>query len=317
MLSEGHIVVFGGGTGLSVLLQGLKKHTSSLTAVVTVTDDGGSSGRLRDELGVLPPGDIRNCLVALADRESLMEELFQYRFPQGDQDIGHCLGNLLLVAMSDITGDFVSGIQAISKVLAVSGQVLPATLDNVNLGAVMKDGSFLYGETAIRASRKGIERLFLVPSVCHPLDATLAAVAEADAIIIGPGSLYSSVIPNLLVDKIPEAIAASKACKIYVANIMTEAGETDAFSAADHVREIEKYLGQHVLDYVLVNESCLDEKRQELYQQEEAQPVLEDHEALESLDIRIVRGDLLAAGGQAWHDPDKLAQLIMDVWRPF
>ena len=222
--SEPRIVVIGGGTGLSVMLKGLKKYTSNLTAVVTVTDDGGSSGRLRSELGVLPPGDIRNCLVALAETETLMDKVFQHRFNAGDGLQGHNLGNLLLVALTDIAGDFVSAIREVSKVLKVRGQVLPATLEYVTLGATMRDGTTVIGETSIRRHDQKIERVFLVPEQCMPVPETLEAIWQADAIILGPGSLYTSIIPNLLVHGVVSAIEQSNAVTCYVSNIMTEKG---------------------------------------------------------------------------------------------
>jgi uncharacterized cofD-like protein len=247
---EYRIVVIGGGTGLSVLLKGLKKYTSRLTAIVTVTDDGGSSGRLRAEMGVLPPGDIRNCLVALAETETLMDKVFQHRFQAGNGLQGHTLGNLLLVAMSEIAGGFISAIQEVSKVLAVRGVVLPATLEPVVLAATMENGSTVVGETRIREHEGKIERISLVPDQCLPVPETLKAIQEADAIILGPGSLYTSIIPNLLVKGVAESLTEAKAPLIYVSNIMTEKGETDGFTAADHLQAIKRHLNQQLIDYV-------------------------------------------------------------------
>ncbi|MDH7497650.1 MAG: YvcK family protein, partial [Syntrophomonadaceae bacterium] len=229
------LVAIGGGTGLAVLLRGLKRYTRNLTAVVTVSDDGGSSGRLRGELGVLPPGDIRNCLVAMAETETLMDRVFQHRFQAGDGLKGHSLGNLLLVAMEEITGDLVSAIKEVSKVLAVRGRVLPATLQQVVLAAELRNGVLMTGETAIRQAEEGIHRVFLLPPDCRPLDETLEAIAAAEAVILGPGSLYTSLIPNLLVRGVAEALRCSPAPKIYVANIMTEKGETDGHTLSDHL----------------------------------------------------------------------------------
>ena len=258
--NEPAIVVIGGGTGLSVLLKGLKRYTSRLTAMVTVSDDGGSSGRLRSELGVLPPGDIRSCLVALAETETLMDKVFQHRFLQGGSLQGHNLGNLLLVAMTEITGDFISAIREVSKVLAVRGKVLPATLEPVTLGGMMADGNRVLGETAIRDYPASIKEVFLMPE-CGPLPETLQAIHEADAIIIGPGSLYTSIIPNLLVKGVIEAIASSPAPKFYISNIMTEQGETDSFTAADHLKVIQKHSGKQIIDYAIVNCGKIDEER--------------------------------------------------------
>ncbi len=310
---EPRIVVIGGGTGLSVMLKGLKKHTSHLTAVVTVTDDGGSSGRLRSQLGVLPPGDIRNCLVALAETESLMDKVFQHRFSAGDGLQGHSLGNLLLVALTDITGDFVSAIREVSQVLKVRGQVLPATLEYVNLAARMKDGSIVTGETSIRRHDQKIERVFLIPEKCLPAPETLEAIREADAIILGPGSLYTSIIPNLLVHGVVSAIEESRAVTCYVSNIMTEKGETDDYSAADHLRVILEHLGKQIIDYVIVNSGSIDEKRLKRYREEKAVPVRISSEEILSMGMRLVEEDLVSDTDVAWHEPNKLARVIVDI----
>lgn len=311
-LHEPRLVVIGGGTGLSVLLKGLKKYTSQITAVVTVSDDGGSSGRLRAELGVLPPGDIRNCLVALAETETLMDRVIQHRFQQGGSLQGHNLGNLLLVALTEITGDFVSAIREVSRVLAVRGQVLPATLEHVVLGAVMQDGETIFGETSIRNYGQPIERLFLTP-YCQPIPETLEAIREADAVIIGPGSLFTSIIPNLLVEGVVEAIAASSAVTFYVSNIMTERGETDGYDAFDHLQVILKHIGEQILDYMIINTGSIDEPRLKRYQEEEAVPVAATREAIARLGIQVVERDLVSDREVAWHDPDKLAAAIMKV----
>lgn len=308
--SEPKIVVIGGGTGLSVLLKGLKKYTSSLTAVVTVSDDGGSSGRLRAELGVLPPGDIRNCLVALAETETLMDRVFQHRFLHEGSLEGHNLGNLLLVALTEITGDFVSAIREVSRVLAVRGQVLPATLEHVTLGALMADGSVVHGETSIRRYKSKIEKLFLTPE-CLPIPETLQAITEADAIIIGPGSLYTSIIPNLLVEGVADAIAESNAVTFYISNIMTELGETDGFDAADHLRVIVEHIGQQLIDFVIVNTGLIDEPRLSRYREEQAVPVKFSRDEIGNMGIKVIEGDLVSDDRVAWHDTDKLAAVIM------
>ncbi len=305
------IVVIGGGTGLSVLLKGLKRYTSRITAMVTVSDDGGSSGRLRSELGVLPPGDIRNCLVALAETETLMNKVFQHRFLQGGSLQGHNLGNLLLVAMTEITGDFISAIREVSKVLAVRGKVLPATLEPVILGGIMADGNRVMGETAIRDYQASIKEIFLIPE-CGPLPETLEAINEADAIIIGPGSLYTSIIPNLLVKGIIEAIASSRAPKFYISNIMTEQGETDEFTAADHLKVIQKHTGKQIIDYAVVNSGKIDEERLKRYKEEKAVPVKSSSDEIAKMGINIIERDLVSDTEVAWHDADKLARVILE-----
>src|SRR5579872_7225400 len=253
-LNRGYrLVAIGGGTGLSTVLRGLKAYTSNLTAIVTVTDDGGSSGRLRAELGVLPPGDIRNCLVALADSESLMADLFQYRFNEGDGLSGHSFGNLFIAAMCGIAGDFDRAIKESSRVLAIKGRVLPSTLANVALEATLADGTMVRGETSISRSALPIKRLRLVPGHCHPLPEALDAILGADIIVLGPGSLYTSIMPNLLVPGIAEAIERSKAIKVFVCNIMTQPGETTGMSASDHVRTILEATDRRLFDRALVN----------------------------------------------------------------
>jgi len=315
MIDEAKIVVIGGGTGLSVLLKGLKKYTSNLTAIVTVSDDGGSSGRLRAELGILPPGDIRNCLVALAETETLMDKIFQHRFKQGSGITGHNLGNLLLLAMTEITGDFVSAIKEVSKVLAVRGQVIPATLDQVTLEAKMSDGAIINGETAIRNYQHKIDKIYLIPEGCRPVPASIEAILEADAIILGPGSLYTSIIPNLLVEGVSPAIARSKAIKIYVSNIMTEQGETDDFSALDHLRVIMDYVEEPILDYVILNTGTIDEPRLKRYQAEKAVPVADSYQQITAMGIEVVAEDLVSNDEVAWHDTDKLASIIMKLMK--
>ncbi len=307
------IVVIGGGTGLSVLLKGLKKFSTDLTAVVTVSDDGGSSGRLRTDLGMLPPGDIRNCLVALAETETLMDRIFQHRFHRGEGIEGHNLGNLLLAAMCEITGDFVSAIREVSKVLKVRGKVIPSTLDQVILGAEMKDGALITGETAIRSYHAGIGRLFLIPEHCLPVPDTIEAILDADAVILGPGSLYTSIIPNLLVRGVGAALADSKAVKIYVSNIMTEQGETDDFTAYDHLQTIMSYTDTPIIDYVVVNTGVIDHDRLQRYQLEQAAPVALCQEKIEQMGIKVTGRDLVSDEEVAWHDADKLARVIMEI----
>lgn len=305
------IVVIGGGTGLSVLLRGLKEYTSNLTAIVTVADDGGSSGRLRGELGILPPGDIRNCLVALADKESLMEELLQYRFSTGEL-AGHSMGNLLLAALTDMTGGLDQAVRSLSKVLAIRGHVLPATLTDVTLCAEMADGRVVQGETKISRATGRIKRIYLKPSRCLPLAGALAAIAEADAVVLGPGSLYTSIIPNLLVKGIPEALSRTAATKIYVCNVMTQTGETGGFTASSHLRAIISHAGKF-LDYVVLNTGQVPFRLRARYRQEGAEPVTADIEEIEKLGIQEVSEDLIHKTDVVRHHPDKLARVILKL----
>jgi len=305
------IVVIGGGTGLSVLLKGLKSYTANITAVVSVADDGGSSGRLREELGILPPGDIRNCLIALADKETLMEEVLQYRFGAGEL-AGHSLGNLMLAALTEVTGDFYKAVDSLSKVLAVRGRVLPVTLANVALGAVLADGRTLCGQRHITKSAVPVERVFLIPSPCRPPAEVLTAIREADAVVLGPGSLYTSVIPNLLVEGIPEAVNRARGIKIYVANVMTQPGETAGYSAADHCRALLAHAPLR-LDYVLVNQQQAPEKTLERYRGEGAEPVRVDAAALEALGVQVVGGRFLGEGDLLRHHPERLARAVLEL----
>lgn len=307
------VAVVGGGTGLSVLLRGLKEYTDSITAIVTVTDDGGSSGWLRRELGMVPPGDIRRCLVALAHTENLMEKVFQHRFQHGRGLKGHTLGNLLLTAMTEITGDFMTAVTEVSKILAVRGRVLPASLQLVTLGARMKDGTVVYGETAIRRYPAAVERVFVAPSSPQAPDEAVVAIREADLIVLGPGSLYTSVIPNLLVPAIRESLLESKAPRVYVLNIMTEHGETDGFQAEDHVKAIYEHVGEPCIDYMLVNSQALPVELVERYRREDAHPVQYQRKRIEDMGIKLIEKDLLGVGEVAWHDPQRLAKTLIEV----
>lgn len=314
-LAQGfRIVVIGGGTGLSTMLRGLKQYTSNLTAVVTVTDDGGSSGRLQRELGMLPPGDIRNCLVALADAEPLMQELFQYRFHAGGEALkGHSFGNLLIAAMLNITGDFEEAVRQTSRVLAIRGRVLPSTLRHVHLEAELADGSQVSGETSIVAAGKAIRRIRLSQPDAEPLDETLAALRTADAIIIGPGSVYTSVIPNFLVKGVAEAVAASPALKVYVCNVMTQPGETSGFSASDHIRAIEDQAGRRVFDYVLVNVERPSEALLERYAETGSEFVTPDVDRVRAMGYRPLPGRFICQTSVVRHDHDALAQAILKL----
>lgn len=307
------IVVLGGGTGLSVLLRGLKSYTSNITAIVTVADDGGSSGRLRGDLGILPPGDIRNCLVALADTEVLMEELFQHRFSEGGELSGHNLGNLLIAAMTEIAGDFEQAIHQLSKVLAIRGRVLPSTLTEVILKAETKDGEIIVGESNIPAAGKQIKRVFIDPPDCRPVDEAIRAIQEADAVIIGPGSLYTSVLPNLLIRDIAKAIKETSAVKAYVCNIMTQPGETDNYSASNHVRSIIQHVGSGAIDYAIVNVEEIPKKLLRKYKDEGAFPVRPDLEQLEKLGVKVAKEDLVYESDLVRHHPDKLSRAIIGL----
>ena len=263
---------------------GSKEYSSNITAIVTVADDGGSSGRIREELGILPPGDIRNTLIALADTEPLMEKLFQYRFSWGDGLTGHSFGNLFIAAMTDITGDFEMSIKEFSKVLAVRGRVIPSTLETVQLRALYTDGTEVVGESSIPIPNKKIDRIYMEPERAQALPDALDAIANADIIVLGPGSLYTSVIPNLLVEPIVQALRDSSALRLYICNVMTQPGETDGMSASEHVKALLKHAdNQTILDYVLVNRAHISPTQAEKYRREGAYPVEPDTANLEKL----------------------------------
>jgi uncharacterized cofD-like protein len=307
------IVAIGGGTGLPVLLRGLKQHTENLTAIVTVADDGGSSGRLRGEFGILPPGDIRNCLVAMAETETLMDQLFRYRFDQGEGLTGHSLGNLLLTALIDIAGDFQSAIREAGKVLKVRGLVLPSTLKQVVLHAELEGGTVISGESRISHAQKQIRRVFLTPEECAPVPEALEAIATADLILLGPGSLYTSVLPILLVKEILAAVKRSPALKCYLCNIMTQPGETTGFNASDHLRAIYEHAGRGWIDYILVNTRMIDQEKQERYARQGASQVLVDDQDMYRMGVRLLRADVLEDGELVRHDSQKLSRAIMNV----
>ncbi|MBV9717781.1 MAG: YvcK family protein [Candidatus Eremiobacteraeota bacterium] len=312
-LQQGYkIVAIGGGTGLSTLLRGLKRRTSNLTAVVTVSDDGGSSGRLLKELGVLPPGDIRNCLVALADDEALVTDLFRYRFTEGEGLSGHSFGNLFLAAMCGITGNFDQAVKESSRVLNVVGRVLPATLGIVRLCAELEDGTIVEGESNIPRAHGRIARVFFDPPVASPLEEVIAAIRDADAIVLGPGSLYTSVIPNFLISRVAREVAHAHAVKMYVCNVMTQPGETDGMSAADHVAALLANAGERVCDYVIVN----DEPPSRLlgaYAQEGQVPVQPDVERIASLGVEPVGAAVIGETETVRHDPEKLASVVLGI----
>jgi uncharacterized cofD-like protein len=308
------ITVVGGGTGLSTLLRGLKRYTANITAVVTVTDDGGSSGRLRTELGVLPPGDIRNCLVALADAEPTMTALFQYRFEGGGHSLsGHSFGNLLIAAMTNITGDFERAVKEISKVLAIRGRVLPSTLAHVILRAEMEDGACVEGETAIVAHPARIRRMYIKPPDAAALDEAVDAIRQADIVILGPGSLFTSVLPNLLVRGIEEATYRTNALRVYVCNVMTQPGETDGFTASDHVRTIEAHVGRRVFDYVLVNTALPRQDLIDKYHEGGQAFVEPDIDRIRAMGYRPVTGNFISESDVVRHDPLRLAEAILKL----
>ncbi len=305
------VAVVGGGHGLSVLLRGIKASTSNVTAVVTVADDGGSSGRLREDLGIIPPGDLRNCLVALADTEPLMEKLFQYRFEGNNALSGHSFGNLFLAAMNEVTGDMETALQESSKVLAVKGRVLPASKEHVRLDATMEDGTVVEGESHIPEAHKRIQRVHLFPKKVQPVEAALEALRQADAIILGPGSLYTSVMPNLLVEGVAETIRDSRAIKIYICNVMSQPGETDGYTASMHAKAIMDHAGKGIIDYMLVNSSVISDEMKAYYAKQGAYPVEIDDEAINALGIGFVKADIIHETDQIRHDPEKLCNSVM------
>ncbi|MDD5116889.1 MAG: YvcK family protein [Candidatus Omnitrophica bacterium] len=312
-LSRGpRIVAVGGGTGLSVLLSGLKAYSSNISAVVTVADDGGSSGRLRQQFDVLPPGDIRNCLVALADAPALMRDLFQFRFDGNSEFSGHSFGNLFLTVMTRLTGDFEKAIKETSKVLALRGQVIPSTLDNVKLVAHYQDGSTVVGENLIPKEMKPINRVTLSPERPSATPDALRAVKDAQIIVLGPGSLYTSIIPNLLIKEIAQAVAESGAIKVYVCNVMTQPGETDNYSVSDHVRALSSHSWPRILDYCLVNNGEVPQEVLRRYSKQNSQLVVNDRKKVEGMGYRVVEDDFtMIQDGVIRHDSEKLARIIL------
>lgn len=308
------IVVIGGGTGLSNLLRGLKAHTSNLSAIVTVADDGGSSGRLRKDFQMIAPGDLRNCLVALAEQEGVMENLFRYRFEGNNELSGHSFGNLFITALAQVyDGDVEEALEAASKLLRVRGRVIPSSTELIKLSAEMMDGSIVDGESNIPHSGKPIRRVFSTPTNPKPEGAALQAIDEADVIILGPGSLYTSIIPNLLTDKIADHVRASKANKIYIANVMTQPGETSGYSLADHVQAIIDHSGVGIIDTVLANDGPLPIQMVEQYSAVGSEPVAIDSKRLKEMGIRTVRATLISADKPAIHDSERLGKVLMDI----
>ncbi len=308
------IVTLGGGTGLSVLLTGLKEYTSNISAIVTVADDGGSSGRLRQEFDILPPGDIRNCLVALADAPTLMRDLFQFRFDTSSDLSGHSFGNLFITVMTRLTGDFEKAIKETSKVLALRGQVIPSTLNKVILVAQHKDGSTTVGEDKIPKVHRPIDRVRLNPAQTEATPDAIKVIQEARIIILGPGSLYTSIIPNLLIKEISEAIASSGAIKVYVSNVMTQPGETDGYSASDHIRVLINHSNPRIFNYCIVNTGEIPPEVLQRYARENSYPVVNDTKKIENMGYRVIEDDFgIVEDGVIRHDPVKLAKIILGL----
>jgi uncharacterized cofD-like protein len=327
------VVALGGGTGLSTLLRGLKHRVrplsglvkdplhlqtpfiSDLTAIVAVTDDGGSSGRLRREFRMPPPGDLRSCMVALAEDEHLFSRLFCHRFRAEGELGGHNFGNLFIAALAEMTGDLPQAIKLASEILAIRGHILPATSVNAVLVARMEDGSLVCGETKISASRKRIVEVMLEPTDAPALTETLHAIAGADLITLGPGSLYTSLITNLLVGGIPEALAATRATRVYIANLMTEANESLGFSVSEHIERIYEHVGRPIFDYALVNTGPVSAAICERYAAEGAEPTKADIEHIEAMGIRCITGDFIARGDLLRHAPNRVTEAILALSR--
>jgi len=320
------VVALGGGTGLSALLRGLKLHVVprhdpfptadrpivDLAAIVTVTDDGGSSGRLRRENRILPPGDIRNCMVALSKDEALLSRLFQYRFSAGHGLVGHNFGNLFLAALTHVTGDFAEAVRVSSRVLAIRGRIFPSTLANVTLEAILENGTRVHGETRITASRSPIRKLMLAPRKVRPLAEAISAIREADLILMGPGSLYTSILPNLLIPDVARAIARSHAPRVYIANLMTQPGETTDYSVARHLRAIQSHVRPRIVDYVVANRQKVSPAVARRYRAQGASQVDVDIPGLRKLGVTVLLGNLLEQHSKIRHNSARLAQLLLD-----
>lgn len=318
-----NLVAIGGGTGLSTLLAGLKRRVGrqeaevwieNLAAIVTVSDDGGSSGRLREELQMLPPGDIRNCMIALSEDSTLLSRLFRHRF-RGDGDLGgHSFGNLFLAALTEVTGDFVEAVRLSSEVLASKGHIYPATINDVRLVAELEDGTVVRGETQITASLSKIRNLRLEPAQCLPLPEALAAIRNANVITVGPGSLYTSILPNLLVARVARAIGEARATKIFICNLMTQPGETDGYTARQHLETVKAYAPEIHFDFVIVNSQPVSEEQRTLYAAEGAHQIGFQEDVLNNAlagDTEVVRAPLLSEGEQARHNSDSLARVVL------
>jgi uncharacterized cofD-like protein len=324
------VVALGGGTGLSALLRGLKQHVVprhdpyptaqrpivDLAAIVTVTDDGGSSGRLRRENRILPPGDIRNCMVALSKDEALLSRLFQFRFSAGRGLAGHNFGNLFLAALTHVTGDFAEAVRVSSRVLAIRGRIFPSTVSNVTLEAILENGQRVHGETRITASRSPIRKLMLVPRNVRPLAEAIKAIRDADLILIGPGSLYTSILPNLLIPDVARAIARSRAPRVYVANLMTQPGETTDYSVAEHLRAIQNHVKPRIVDYVVANRKKVSPAVARRYRKQGASQVTVDTAGLRKMGVQVLLGNLLEEQEKIRHNSARLARLLLDEFVP-
>ena len=307
------VVTIGGGTGLSVLLRGLKKYPLEITAVVTVADDGGSSGKIRSDMNIPSPGDIRNVIAALSDVEPYLEKMFQYRFDSGEVK-GHPVGNLMIAAMTDIHGDFSTAVKVMSRILNVRGTVLPTTNDIATLNAVLSDGEIIRGESSITKAGGVIDHVYITPSRVKPNEDVLKAIEEADYIIMGPGSLYTSIIPNLVISNVSEKIRESNAKKIYVCNVMTQHGETDNYSVCDHIVAINKHVEENIFDLVIANSREFDDSILSKYHKEKQEAVKIDQEKIEELGIKLIKNDDVGIvdNNTIRHNADKVSELIYD-----
>ncbi|SFJ44003.1 conserved hypothetical protein, cofD-related [Halobacillus dabanensis] len=305
------VVVVGGGTGMPVLLRGLKNLPIDLSAIVTVADDGGSSGRLRTEMAIPAPGDIRNVVAALSDAEPMLLELFQHRFASGNGLSGHSMGNLLLAAMASMTGDFYKGIKEISRVLNVRGNIYPIANHSMNLHAEMEDGTIVTGESSIPEQNKRIKRVYVSPTPVQPLPEAVEAIKTADLIVISPGSLYTSILPNIIIPEIGQALRDTNAKVTYICNVMTQAGETSGYTAGDHIQALFDHIGEDVLQSVIVHNKPIDQGVRKAYAEENAEPVIYDIERIKSMGLKVIEEDIIDhSKSMLRHDTDKLAKLL-------
>jgi len=313
MRSKVKVVTIGGGTGLSVLLRGLKKYPLEITAIVTVADDGGSSGKIRSDMNIPSPGDIRNVIAALSDVEPYLEKMFQYRFDSGEVK-GHPVGNLMIAAMTDIHGDFSTAVKVMSRILNVRGTVLPTTNDIATLNAVLSTGEIIRGESSITEAGGVIDHVYITPSRVKPNEDVLKAIEQADYIIMGPGSLYTSIIPNLVISKVSEKIRESNAKKIYVCNVMTQHGETDNYSVSDHIVAINKHVEENIFDLVIANSREFDDSILSKYHKEKQEPVKIDQEKIKELGIKLIKNNDVGIvdNNTIRHNADKVSELIYD-----
>jgi len=308
------VVVIGGGTGMPVLLRGLKNLPIDLTALVTVADDGGSTGRIRSEMAIPAPGDIRNVIAALSDAEPMLLDLFQHRFSDGNGLSGHSLGNLLLAAMTSITGDFYDGIQEISRVLNVKGDIFPISNQNMTLHAKFTDGTYVCGESNIPKANKKIERVFLEPNPIKPLPNAVRAIENADLVIISPGSLFTSIMPNLIIPQIDVALRETQGKVVYICNVMTQPGETTGFTASDHIQAIQNHIGTGCVDSIVVHNEPIEQSIRAIYAEENAEPVVYDIEKLVDMGLEIIEGDIINHSNKTVrHDKEKIAKLLFSI----